>query len=348
MSMDSLAEMVTRADTSSSREAIGAVVRCGAVLAGLVRLLEFSATRLPSLKVLSHLTCDAYDAEATRTRSALLHGSAIVSVRSLIYLSPAARSGGAGSFVDTRRVVFYALAVLTNLTRTREAGRATLSAKSLLEELCGESERASQWTTAAIREGARACLENAARATSACSVDATARSQDAEVSGCVFSEELVQEGEPPELLVGAPTRAPRPPRQAPTAAPSARPGFHSVAASFELFRALPTFIHRPPTAAAAAPVDGGGEPGAGGDKSGGDESGGDESGGDEVCTICLEAFQAGDELRALPCVHRFHSHCIESWVQSRVVAGCSLLGCRCPNCNLPIRLPSTDEQVEAC
>jgi len=32
------------------------------------------------------------------------------------------------------------------------------------------------------------------------------------------------------------------------------------------------------------------------------------------CSVCLEAFQPGEELRLLPCFHRFHVSCIDAWL----------------------------------
>merc|ERR1712129_120503 len=33
------------------------------------------------------------------------------------------------------------------------------------------------------------------------------------------------------------------------------------------------------------------------------------------CELCLEEYQEGDELLRLPCAHRFHSKCLEPWLQ---------------------------------
>jgi hypothetical protein len=37
----------------------------------------------------------------------------------------------------------------------------------------------------------------------------------------------------------------------------------------------------------------------------------------ETCAICLEAYTDGEALRCMPCGHRFHSPCIDCWLQSR-------------------------------
>lgn len=33
-----------------------------------------------------------------------------------------------------------------------------------------------------------------------------------------------------------------------------------------------------------------------------------------ACTICMEDFQEGDEQRTLPCFHRFHRGCVDTWL----------------------------------
>jgi small-conductance mechanosensitive channel len=44
----------------------------------------------------------------------------------------------------------------------------------------------------------------------------------------------------------------------------------------------------------------------------------------EQCMVCLDNFRAGDQIRILPCLHRFHVACIDPWLRRN---------CCCPNCN---------------
>mmetsp|Transcript_17895 Transcript_17895/g.32468 ORF Transcript_17895/g.32468 Transcript_17895/m.32468 type:complete len:314 (-) Transcript_17895:114-1055(-) len=32
------------------------------------------------------------------------------------------------------------------------------------------------------------------------------------------------------------------------------------------------------------------------------------------CMVCLESFKAGEEIRILPCLHRFHKGCVDEWL----------------------------------
>lgn len=46
-------------------------------------------------------------------------------------------------------------------------------------------------------------------------------------------------------------------------------------------------------------------------------------GGRDECMICLEPFRVGEELRLLPCMHRYHRQCVDRWLERSVA---------CPMC----------------
>lgn len=39
----------------------------------------------------------------------------------------------------------------------------------------------------------------------------------------------------------------------------------------------------------------------------------------EQCIICITDFSAGEEVRTLPCLHRFHRTCVDQWLSARSV-----------------------------
>lgn len=39
----------------------------------------------------------------------------------------------------------------------------------------------------------------------------------------------------------------------------------------------------------------------------------------ENCTICLERMRKGEKLKFMPCVHKFHEKCIETWLRGHRV-----------------------------
>ncbi|KAJ2783673.1 hypothetical protein H4R18_001583 [Coemansia javaensis] len=58
------------------------------------------------------------------------------------------------------------------------------------------------------------------------------------------------------------------------------------------------------------------------------DGGGDGDGGLGSCPICLEEFEPGEHLRELPCMHKYHVACIDTWLVSRSTC--------CPYCKLDI------------
>merc|ERR1719482_694072 len=52
------------------------------------------------------------------------------------------------------------------------------------------------------------------------------------------------------------------------------------------------------------------------------------------CTICIEDFREGDVQRTLPCFHRFHSHCVDRWLQEHGT---------CPICKIVWTAPGSNE-----
>jgi hypothetical protein len=56
-----------------------------------------------------------------------------------------------------------------------------------------------------------------------------------------------------------------------------------------------------------------------------------------LCSVCLDEFAAGDRLRMLPCMHKFHAKCVDRWLlQSKA---------SCPVCKTSIRARLEEPQV---
>eukprot|EP00927_Polykrikos_kofoidii_P038179 TRINITY_DN32485_c0_g1_i1.p1 TRINITY_DN32485_c0_g1~~TRINITY_DN32485_c0_g1_i1.p1 ORF type:complete len:397 (-),score=77.04 TRINITY_DN32485_c0_g1_i1:75-1265(-) len=53
---------------------------------------------------------------------------------------------------------------------------------------------------------------------------------------------------------------------------------------------------------------------------------------DDECAVCCDDYHPGDELRTLPCLHKFHAACIDDWLLS------DMPGARnCPMCNTEVQ-----------
>jgi hypothetical protein len=55
------------------------------------------------------------------------------------------------------------------------------------------------------------------------------------------------------------------------------------------------------------------------------------------CSICTEDFNRGEEVRVLPCNHKFHPECVDPWLLN--VSG------TCPLCRIDLRPPTADREV---
>ncbi|CAG8552888.1 12376_t:CDS:2 [Funneliformis caledonium] len=59
---------------------------------------------------------------------------------------------------------------------------------------------------------------------------------------------------------------------------------------------------------------------------------------DAVCSICLESYEDGEELRHLWCSHHFHKDCVDEWLR---------LNKKCPMCSSRVDHTSNPSEVEA-
>jgi len=57
----------------------------------------------------------------------------------------------------------------------------------------------------------------------------------------------------------------------------------------------------------------------------------------ETCSICIDEFRQEQELRKLPCQHRFHKNCVDEWLK---------ISSTCPNCKADL-FPNGNQQNEA-
>ncbi|PSR77793.1 hypothetical protein BD289DRAFT_509295 [Coniella lustricola] len=57
-----------------------------------------------------------------------------------------------------------------------------------------------------------------------------------------------------------------------------------------------------------------------------------------VCSICTDDFTVGEDVRVLPCNHKFHPQCVDPWLVN--VSG------TCPLCRLDLRSGNTDDSAQ--
>jgi len=55
----------------------------------------------------------------------------------------------------------------------------------------------------------------------------------------------------------------------------------------------------------------------------------------ETCSLCIKEFKEKQELRKVPCGHRFHKKCIDDWLKKLRT---------CPNCKVELRNPPDQEE----
>ena len=158
------------------------------------------------------------------------------------------------------------------------------------------------WVTEMMRKAARTCVHNV-ECTRATAIGSTPRGLRQ-----VSPVDVASTGtRTPRPRVGLSSMARRP-------TPSVRPGFHNLTSTFQTLSELPTYLYEMLT----------------------QESGESDP---DMCTICLESFDAGDQMRRLPCMHHFHTFCIDEWIYQQSIAGPRHThGCRCPNCNQVITI----------
>ena len=48
-----------------------------------------------------------------------------------------------------------------------------------------------------------------------------------------------------------------------------------------------------------------------------------------TCSVCLDAYAAGDVVRTLPCLHMFHTRCVDAWLVAAACPTCPLCKTNC-------------------
>lgn len=305
--VDQLLTQLRSAGTQSDKEQIISRFRSPNSLKTLARCLDFEERRLATLELSLLLMSDEFNTSASQAQAVLLD-HVVEAARAFIYLTPEARCGGGSLCIHSpiRKTVYWSLALLTNLMAV-EGGGGEVAGKlrpalPRLRQLARESSENAPASLAvpSIIAVAQRCLRNYALI---CGAGSSA--ETLEQAGHMAPSDLEDAGGCADGV-----RVPPPPsrnRSLGRVQPTRAPGFHDFAAPMQL-SSLPLVPYREPS----------------------------EGKSDGVCTICLDEFAPGQQLRVLPCLHRFHDGCIGSWVSAKAVSGRGS-ACRCPNCNTPIR-----------
>ena len=53
-----------------------------------------------------------------------------------------------------------------------------------------------------------------------------------------------------------------------------------------------------------------------------------DNGNENTCAVCLAEYENGDEVRMLPCMHKFHVACVDPWLEDNRT---------CPVCKSDVR-----------
>lgn len=52
------------------------------------------------------------------------------------------------------------------------------------------------------------------------------------------------------------------------------------------------------------------------------------------CTVCMSDYEEGEDLKLLPCFHRFHDKCISQWLKTQL---------KCPICKTSVRMEEGED-----
>ena len=321
--------------TRLGQVAIGEILRAARVMAPLVMCLDKTQVMMPALSILWRLSSDAFEPRACETRVALSNARALDAVLSKIYLSPSAVSGSSLPDSDVGFIVFFACALMANLCTTRaDCALISRACSDRLAELANGTGQRNGWTGEAVRRAAKAVTEQMDRVRRQPTVtDAPASEAPAPPLPAAAPIAATSDGE--RDLLRCPSHAElfaftweqvrrNGRRNVVPSSSGATPLLQTPAPARSTDNGVVAMLMQCPTFEYCQP--------SGGDKPVPTRNPHSVS----TCTICLEDFQQGDELRALPCLHCFHTQCIDAWLLT--ASGDARHGrCRCPTCRFDLR-----------